>query len=120
MPKANLLLKNDVGLVLDITESPLACTVYDLEGNEISGSGGGAAFVVTISDGAFDKTAGEIIENFEAGSSVIIVEGIYTEALLAITKDPDDTGYWFHFYSISGNAIGAYGCTGLDQYPYAD
>jgi len=39
MSKANLLLKNDVGLVLDITESPLGCTVYDLEGNEI-GSGG--------------------------------------------------------------------------------
>ena len=41
MSKAKLLLKNDVGLVLDITESPLGCTVYDLEGNEISGGGGG-------------------------------------------------------------------------------
>lgn len=44
MAKANLLLKNDVGLVLDITESPLACTVYDLEGNEISGGGSGLEF----------------------------------------------------------------------------
>lgn len=43
MSKANLLLKNDVGLVLDITESPLSCTVYDLEGNEISGGGGGGS-----------------------------------------------------------------------------
>lgn len=41
MAKAKLLLKNDVGLVLDITESPLGCTVYDLEGNEIGGGGGG-------------------------------------------------------------------------------
>ena len=44
MSKAKLLLKNDVGLVLDITESPLGCTVYDLEGNEISGSGGSVSF----------------------------------------------------------------------------
>jgi len=41
MAKAKLLLKNDVGLILNITESPLGCTVYDLEGNEISGGGGG-------------------------------------------------------------------------------
>lgn len=44
MSKAKLLLKNDVGLVLDITESPLGCTVYDLEGNEISGGGGSISF----------------------------------------------------------------------------
>lgn len=43
MAKAKLLLKNDVGLVLDITESPLGCTVYDLEGNQIGGGGGGVA-----------------------------------------------------------------------------
>lgn len=40
MAVAKLLLKNDVGLVLDITESPLGCTVYDLNGNEIGGGGG--------------------------------------------------------------------------------
>lgn len=40
MAKAKLLLKNDVGLVLDITENPLDCTVYDLEGNQIGGGGG--------------------------------------------------------------------------------
>lgn len=43
MAIAKLLLKNDVGLVLDITESPLGCTVYDLNGNEIGGGGGSAA-----------------------------------------------------------------------------
>lgn len=42
MAVAKLLLKNDVGLVLDITESPLGCTVYDLNGNEIGGGGVGS------------------------------------------------------------------------------
>lgn len=48
MAVAKLLLKNDVGLVLDITESPLACTVYDLEGNQIGGGGGGIDYIRNI------------------------------------------------------------------------
>lgn len=60
MSKAKLLLKNDVGLVLDITESPLGCTVYDLEGNEISGGGGSVSF--DICNITIDNTTASAIE----------------------------------------------------------
>lgn len=84
MSKANLLLKNDVGLVLDITESPLGCTVYDLEGNEIAGGGiklyhtrvkvinntnksGGISYQLAVVNGMIDVN--NHLGNFDASST---------------------------------------------------
>ena len=39
--KATLYLENNKGMILDFTRSPQACDVYDLDGNLISGGGGG-------------------------------------------------------------------------------
>ena len=101
MSKANLLLKNDVGLVLDITESPLACTVYDLEGNVISGGGGvslltcdikiinntgslaGGVYSPNITDGTID-TNNTNIAPFADGTEVIVRGYVYDDYTLSI------------------------------------
>ena len=74
MSKAKLLLKNDVGLVLDITESPLGCTVYDLEGNEISGGGGSVSF---------DICNIKIVNTTSSAISCIVLPELLEDALIA-------------------------------------
>lgn len=81
MAIAKILLKNDVGLVLDITESPLGCTVYDLEGNEISGGGGSdilALHVTLVNDATssgsvdfFGETVGGYMSGYYAIDNAI-------------------------------------------------
>ena len=46
--KATLYLENNKGMILDFTRSPQACDVYDLDGNLISGGGGGGSNIPTI------------------------------------------------------------------------
>lgn len=75
MAKAKLLLKNDVGLVLDITESPLGCTVYDLEGNEIGGGGGENLQLCTLT--VINETGNDIA----MGINNISDSGLYVTGL---------------------------------------
>lgn len=101
MSKAKLLLKNDVGLVLDITESPLGCTVYDLEGNEIGGGG------ITLY-----HTKVKVINNTNKSGGiryqVAIVNGMIDPNDHATLFDANSTNF-YDLYS-SGNGSQLDGC----------
>jgi len=93
MSKANLLLKNDVGLVLDITESPLGCTIYDLEGNEI---GGGGSDLLTCNIKVINHTGMGAGLNYNPG---IQDGGIITEASIGPINNNDEAdaiAYCYH------------------------
>lgn len=110
MSKANLLLKNDVGLVLDITESPLACTVYDLEGNEISGGGGGGVNVTTITAHIVNNTNSSlpfssVIDSYSGYGCIrydgyIIMSGESGTELISV---PANSTYDIRFAIMSGS-----------------
>ena len=84
-------MKNDVGLVLDITESPLGCTVYDLEGNEIGGGGGGSGLLTLHATLVNDATSSGSVDFF--GETVGgYMSGFYAidNAISAIGDNPPE------------------------------
>ena len=96
MAVAKLLLKNDVGLVLDITESPLGCTVYDLNGNEIGGGGGNLQLctltVINETGNDIDMGINNITDSGLYGAGVAI-ENNATATVKAIYSDDGDNIY---------------------------
>ena len=70
--KALIMLENDLGVKLDIVKDPLSLTAYDLEGNVISGGGGGAPLNpchLTVINNTGNTTA--VLGNFVISNGVL-------------------------------------------------